>query len=97
MLELADLIIKWGLTSTSKYVTTGKKQGKVTDGCKKHQDTSVIIMTRNSNLKDVTDNSKELSFICTYTRDKYVHIQNTTNSLDAGVFFPMKILIKVYR
>ncbi len=28
---------------------------------------------------------------------KYLHIHNTTNSLDGGVFSPMKMLIKIHR
>lgn len=28
---------------------------------------------------------------------KHLYIQNTTNSLDGGVFSPLKILIKIHR
>lgn len=32
-----------------------------------------------------------------YKNHKNLRIQNTTNSLDGGVFSPMKMLIKVHR
>jgi hypothetical protein len=38
-----------------------------------------------------------LPYLFTHKRHKYLHIQNTTNSLDGGVFSPMKMLIKIHR
>jgi len=38
-----------------------------------------------------------LPYLFTYKKYKYLHIQNTTNSLDGGVFSPMKMLIKIHR
>ena len=38
-----------------------------------------------------------LPYLFTYKKYKYLHIQNTTNGLDGGVFSPMKILIKIHR
>ena len=38
-----------------------------------------------------------LPYLFTHKRYKYLHIQNTTNSLDGGVFSPMKMLIKIHR
>jgi len=38
-----------------------------------------------------------LPYLFTHKRYKYLHIQNTTNSLDGGVLSPMKMLIKVHR
>jgi len=38
-----------------------------------------------------------LPYLFTYKRYKHLHVHNTTNSLDGGVFSPMKMLIKIYR
>jgi len=38
-----------------------------------------------------------LPHLFTHKRHKYLHIQNTTNALDGGVFSPMKMLIKIHR
>ena len=38
-----------------------------------------------------------LPYLFTHKRYKHLHIQNTTNSLDGGVFSPMKMLIKIHR
>jgi len=38
-----------------------------------------------------------LSYLLTYKKHKYLGIHNTTNSLDGGVFSPMKMLIKIHR
>ena len=38
-----------------------------------------------------------LPYLFTYKRYKYLSIHNTTNSLDGGVFSPMKMLIKIHR
>jgi len=38
-----------------------------------------------------------LPYLFTYKRYKYLGIHNTTNSLDGGVFSPMKMLIKIHR
>ena len=38
-----------------------------------------------------------LSYLFSYKKYKFLGIQNTTNSLDAGVFSPMKMLIKIHR
>ena len=38
-----------------------------------------------------------LPYLFTYKNHKLLQIQNTTNSLDGGVFSPMKILIKIHR
>lgn len=38
-----------------------------------------------------------LPYLFTYKKDKHLGIHNTTNSLDGGVFSPMKMLIKVHR
>lgn len=35
-----------------------------------------------------------MPYLFTYKKHKHLSIQNTTNSLDGGVFSPMKILIK---
>jgi hypothetical protein len=39
----------------------------------------------------------DLPDLFTYKRYKYLSIHNTTNSLDGGVFSPMKMLIKIHR
>ena len=70
----------------------GRKQGKVTDGCKKtpkfvqnafqsplkrldseevFSDINVIIVTRNFNSKDATNNSRKLFLTSTYIKDKH--------------------------
>ncbi len=38
-----------------------------------------------------------LPYLFTYKKYKYLGIHNTTNSLDGGVFSPMKTLIKIHR
>ena len=38
-----------------------------------------------------------LSYLFCYKKYKLSDIQNTTNSLDGGVFSPMKMLIKIHR
>ena len=38
-----------------------------------------------------------LPYLFTYKNHKHLDIHNTTNSLDGGVFSPMKMLIKVHR
>jgi hypothetical protein len=38
-----------------------------------------------------------LPYLFTYKRYKHLHVHNTTNSLDGGVFSPMKMLIKIHR
>ena len=38
-----------------------------------------------------------LPYLFTYKRHKDLDIHNTTNSLDGGVFSPMKMLIKIHR
>ena len=38
-----------------------------------------------------------LSYLFSYKKYKFLGIQNTTNSLDGGVFSPMKMLIKIHR
>ena len=38
-----------------------------------------------------------LSYLFTYKKYKHLNIHNTTNSLDGGVFSPMKMLIKIHR
>jgi len=38
-----------------------------------------------------------LPYLFTYKNHKHLHIHNTTNSLDGGVFSPMKMLIKIHR
>ncbi len=38
-----------------------------------------------------------IPYLFTYKKHKYLHIHNTTNSLDGGVFSPMKMLIKIHR
>ena len=38
-----------------------------------------------------------LSYLFTYRKHKDLGIYNTTNSLDGGVFSPMKMLIKIHR
>ena len=38
-----------------------------------------------------------LPYLFTYKKYKYLDIHNTTNSLDGGVFSPMKMLIKIHR
>ena len=38
-----------------------------------------------------------LPYLFTHKKYKYLTIQNTTNSLDGGVFSPMKMLIKIHR
>ena len=38
-----------------------------------------------------------LPYLFTYKKHKHLSIQNTTNSLDGGVFSPMKMLIKIHR
>ena len=38
-----------------------------------------------------------LPYLFTYKNHKYLSIHNTTNSLDGGIFSPMKMLIKIHR
>jgi len=38
-----------------------------------------------------------LPYLFTYKKYPKLHIQNTTNSLDGGVFSPMKMLLKIHR
>jgi len=38
-----------------------------------------------------------LPYLFTYKKHKHLIIHNTTNSLDGGVFSPMKMLIKIHR
>jgi hypothetical protein len=38
-----------------------------------------------------------LPYLFSYKKHKLLDIQNTTNSLDGGVFSPMKMLIKIHR
>lgn len=38
-----------------------------------------------------------LSYLFTYKKHKNLSIANTTNSLEGGVFSPLKILIKIHR
>jgi hypothetical protein len=38
-----------------------------------------------------------IPYLFTYKKHKYLHVHNTTNSLDGGVFSPMKMLIKIHR
>jgi len=38
-----------------------------------------------------------LPYLFTYQKYPTLHIQNTTNSLDGGVFAPMKMLLKIHR
>ncbi len=38
-----------------------------------------------------------LTYLFTYKNHPDLHIQNTTNSLDGGVFSPMKMLLKIHR
>ncbi|MCB4781110.1 MAG: hypothetical protein LGB62_07880 [Sulfurovum sp.] len=38
-----------------------------------------------------------LPYLFTYKKYKHLGIHNTTNSLDGGVFSPMKMLIKIHR
>ncbi len=38
-----------------------------------------------------------LPFLFTHKKHKHLKIHNTTNSLDGGVFSPMKMLIKIHR
>ncbi len=38
-----------------------------------------------------------LPYLFTHKKHKYLKIHNTTNSLDGGVFSPMKMLIKIHR
>jgi len=38
-----------------------------------------------------------LPYLFTYKNHPDLHIQNTTNSLDGGVFSPMKMLLKIHR
>ena len=38
-----------------------------------------------------------LPYLFTYKNHKYLGIHNTTNSLDGGIFSPMKMLIKIHR
>jgi hypothetical protein len=38
-----------------------------------------------------------LPYLFTYQKYPQLHIQNTTNSLDGGVFSPMKMLLKIHR
>jgi len=38
-----------------------------------------------------------LPYLFTYKKHKHLHIHNTTNSLDGGVFSAMKMLIKIHR
>ena len=38
-----------------------------------------------------------LPYLFTYKNHKHLAIHNTTNSLDGGVFSPMKMLIKIHR
>ena len=38
-----------------------------------------------------------LTYLFTYKNHKHLAIYNTTNSLDGGVFSPMKMLIKIHR
>lgn len=38
-----------------------------------------------------------LSYLFSYKKHKHLGIHNTTNSLDGGVFSPMKMLIKIHR
>jgi hypothetical protein len=40
---------------------------------------------------------KNLPYLFIYKKNKNLHIQNTTNSLDGGVFSPMKILLNIHR
>jgi len=40
---------------------------------------------------------RNLSYLFTYKKHKTLGIHNTTNSLDGGVFSPMKMLIKIHR
>ena len=37
-----------------------------------------------------------LPYLFTHKKYKYLHIQNTTNGLDGGVFSPMKKLLKIH-
>jgi len=41
--------------------------------------------------------NKHLPYLFTYEKYKNLNIQNTTNSLNGGVFSPMKMLIKIHR
>jgi len=38
-----------------------------------------------------------LPYLFTHKKYKHLSIHNTTNSLDGGVFSPMKMLIKIHR
>jgi len=38
-----------------------------------------------------------ISILFSYKKHKYLGIRNITNSLDGGVFSPMKMLIKIHR
>ena len=38
-----------------------------------------------------------LPYLFTYKNNKHLNMHNTTNSLDGGVFSPMKMLIKIHR
>ncbi len=40
---------------------------------------------------------RNLPYLFTYKKHKNLGIHNTTNSLDGGVFSPMKMLIKIHR
>ena len=40
---------------------------------------------------------KNLPYLFTYKKHKHLAMNNTTNSLDGGVFSPMKMLIKIHR
>jgi len=40
---------------------------------------------------------RNLPYLFTYKNHKHLAIYNTTNSLDGGVFSPMKMLIKIHR
>jgi len=40
---------------------------------------------------------QNLPYLFTHKKYKHLSIHNTTNSLDGGVFSPMKMLIKIHR
>ena len=99
--DLQKILLR--LTSTNKTIFTKK----IDDWYERHKDFLSERTLNEATGKESFTHAKLVSayrslrtnspYLFTYKKYKYLHIQNTTNSLAGGVFSPMKMLIKIHR
>jgi hypothetical protein len=62
-----------------------------------HPDSGKLSFTHKKLVAAYKSIKKNLPYLFTYKKHKNLAIANTTNSLEGGVFSPLKILIKIHR